>query len=269
MEPPMRTTDNAEGLPCFRLDGRLAVITGASQGIGRQFAEAFARSGARVLLASRREDQLRNVQRTIEAAGGEAEVCVTDVGKLDQIEELAAHARRIADAQGLGLVLVNNAGFAFTKAALEVTEAEYDKVLEVHLKGTFFTCQRLGKVMVERGFGRIINLSSTWSVSTDAGKSVYCAAKAGISQLTAALATEWGPLGVRVSALAPTTTLTDVTRRSMEDHPERAATLLGRIPLGRFAVPGDLVGAAIFLASPAADFVTGQTLLVDGGWAAR
>lgn len=117
-----------------------------------------------------------------------------------------------------------------------------------------------------RNYGKIINLSSTWSVSADAGKSAYCAAKAGISHLTAALACEWAPSGVRVNALAPTTTLTDFTTDSMQRNPERAERLRGRIKLGRFAEPQDLLGGAIFLASAASDFVTGQTLFVDGGF---
>jgi NAD(P)-dependent dehydrogenase (short-subunit alcohol dehydrogenase family) len=265
----MQTTGGAKGLPSFRLDGRLAVITGASQGIGRQFAEAFALAGARLILASRREDVLGDVQRSIADAGGRAEVCVTDVSNLSQLRHLAERARQIADADGLDLVLVNNAGFAFTKPAFEVTEEEYDHVLDVHLKGTFFACQQFGQVMVGRGYGKIINLSSAWSASTDFGKSVYCAAKAGISHLTAALAVEWAPRGVRVCALAPTTTVTEVTQKMHDANPERAARLLSRIPLGRYAVPADLFGAALFLASPASDFITGQTLFVDGGWTAR
>jgi NAD(P)-dependent dehydrogenase (short-subunit alcohol dehydrogenase family) len=264
----MTSPSAVERLPSFRLDGRLAVITGASQGLGRQFAEAFALAGARLLLASRQEDLLHEVQRGIADTGGRADVCVTDVRDIAQIKELAGRARLIAESEGLDLVLVNNAGLAFTRSVFAVTEAEYDKVLDINLKATFFACQHLGLVMVERGYGRIINLSSTWSVGTDAGKSVYCAAKAGVSHLTAALATEWGPLGVRVCALAPTTTLTETTKQTLAASPERAARLLGRIPLGCYAVPEDLLGAAIFLASPAADFITGQTLLVDGGWAA-
>jgi 2-deoxy-D-gluconate 3-dehydrogenase len=120
--------------------------------------------------------------------------------------------------------------------------------------------------MIARGYGKIINLSSTWSTTTDAGKSVYGLAKAGVSYLTAALSTEWAPLGVRVNALAPTATLTESVQRTFAGNPERAQRLRARIKLGRFAQPQDLVGAAIFLASEASDFVTGHTLFVDGGW---
>ena len=124
----------------------------------------------------------------------------------------------------------------------------------------------MGRLMIERGYGKIINLSSTWSVSTDMGKSVYGAAKAGVSYLTAALSTEWAPLGVRVNAIAPTSTLTENTSRAFRENEARAQRLLSRIKLGRFAQPSDMVGAGIFLASPASDFVSGHTLFVDGGW---
>jgi 2-dehydro-3-deoxy-D-gluconate 5-dehydrogenase len=120
--------------------------------------------------------------------------------------------------------------------------------------------------MIERGYGKIINLSSTWSASTDEGKSVYGIAKAAVSYMTAALSTEWAPRGVRVNAIAPTTTATENTLRNLQTQEGRAEKLLGRIRLGRFAQPSDVVGAAIFLASPAADFITGHTLFVDGGW---
>lgn len=253
----------------FRLDDRLIVVSGASRGIGEVLARAFARRGAHLLLAARSEPALQLLRRDIVAQGGRAEFQVADVTDLAQIEALAARAAAIADAAGLKLVAVNNAGVAHTQPALEVSEAAYDQVMAVNLKGSFFACQKFGAQMIPRGYGKIINLSSTWSVGTDAGKSVYCAAKAGISHLSAALAVEWAPHGVRVCALAPTTTLTAPTQRGLEANPERAARLLARIPMGRFEQAEDLVGAAIFLASAASDFYTGQTLFVDGGWSAR
>jgi NAD(P)-dependent dehydrogenase (short-subunit alcohol dehydrogenase family) len=264
------TKPNTDELPSFRLDGRLAVITGASDGIGRAFALAYARSGADVVLVSRTREKLLEVQRSVETAGGMAHVIRADVSEIDEIrsieQEVAALIKNRGTDKNFALVLVNCAGFGFTKPALEIPEEDWDRVLDVHAKGTFFCCQSLGRLMIERGYGKIINLSSTWSVSTDMGKSVYGAAKAGVSYLTAALSTEWAPLGVRVNAIAPTSTLTESTSRSFRENEARAQKLLSGIKLGRFAEPSDLVGAAVFLASPASDFVTGHTLFVDGGW---
>jgi NAD(P)-dependent dehydrogenase (short-subunit alcohol dehydrogenase family) len=257
-----------DALPSFRLDGRLAVITGASDGIGRAFALAYSRSGAEVVLVSRTREKLLEVQRSVEAAGGRAHVIRADVSKNEEIRSIEREVSALIDsrAKDLALILVNCAGFGFTKPALEITEEDWDRILDVHAKGTFFCCQSLGRLMIERGYGKIINLSSTWSSSTDTGKSVYGIAKASVSYLTAALSTEWAPLGVRVNAIAPTSTLTENTSRSFRENDARAQRLLSRIKLGRFAEPSDLVGTAVFLASPASDFITGQTLFVDGGW---
>ena len=163
-------------------------------------------------------------------------------------------------------MLVNNAGLGFTKAALEVDERDWETVFEAQTKAAFFCSQQIGALMLERGYGKIINMSSTWAVMTDTGKSVYCAAKAAISHLTAALSSEWAPRGVRVNALAPTTTMTEFVQQKRAENPARFDKLLSGIKLGRYAQPQDLVGAAIFLASGASDFVTGQTLFVDGGF---
>jgi 2-dehydro-3-deoxy-D-gluconate 5-dehydrogenase len=258
----------SDKLPSFRLDGRLAVITGASDGIGRAFALAYARSSAEVVLVGRRQDKLEEVKASVGAAGGCAHVVSADVSKTGDIRKIEQEVSRLLAGQpkDRALILVNCAGFGFTKPALETTEEDWDRLLDTHLKGTFFCCQALGRLMIERGYGKIINLSSTWSASTDLGKSVYGAAKAGVSYLTAALSTEWAPLGVRVNAIGPTSTLTENTARSFRENEARAQRLLSKIKLGRFAEPSDLVGTAIFLASSASDFVTGHTLYVDGGW---
>jgi 2-deoxy-D-gluconate 3-dehydrogenase len=253
-------------LASFRLDDRLIVVTGASRGIGRYLAEGYARAGALVVLASRRADKLAEVQGSIAAHGGRAEVVPADVSRLDDVAALADAVGKLLRRDERRIVLVNNAGLGFTKAALEVDEADWERVFEAQVKGTFFCAQRIGALMLERGYGKIINMSSTWAVRSEAGKSVYCAAKAAISQLTAALSTEWAPRGVRVNALAPATTMTDAGRARMDADPARAALLMSRIRLGRFAEPSDLLGAAVFLASAASDFVTGQTLFVDGGF---
>jgi NAD(P)-dependent dehydrogenase (short-subunit alcohol dehydrogenase family) len=260
----------SEGLeanpPNLRLDGRLAIITGASTGIGRAFAMAYSRSGAEVVLVSRSRDKLNQVQREVQDFGGTAHVICANLTAMEDIRSLPVRVSEILRGKNLALVLVNNAGFGFTKPAIDVTEEDWDRLLDLHAKGTFFCCQSLGRMMVDRGYGKIINLSSTWSASTEMGKSVYGLAKAAVSYLTAALSTEWAPLGVRVNALAPTTTLSESTKQTLEQNPARAQALLSRIKLGRYAEPGDLVGAALFLASPASDFITGHTLFVDGGW---
>jgi len=258
-----------DSLPSFRLDGRLAIITGSSDGIGRTLALAYAQSGAEVVLASRNRDKLLGVQSTIHAQGGRAHLVRADVGNISEIHSLANAVADIAKGKPSSLILVNCAGLTSTKPASEITEQDWDTILDVHLKGTFFCSQMIGQLMIERGYGKIINLSSTWSSSTDMGKSVYGTAKAGVSYLTAALSTEWAPLGVRVNALAPTATLTENTSRAFRENEARAQRLLSRIALGRFAQPSDMVGAAIFLASPASDFMTGHTLFVDGGWHAK
>jgi 2-deoxy-D-gluconate 3-dehydrogenase len=250
----------------FRLDRCLAVITGASAGIGKSFALAFGQAGAEVILVSRRRERLMEVQREVEAKGGKAHVICADLSRIDQIQTLAEGVAALAGNSGLNLVLVNNAGFAFTKPALDVSEDDWNRVLDLHAKGTFFCSQRIGRLMIDRHYGKIINLSSTWSTSTDMGKSVYGLAKAGVSYLTAALSTEWLPMGVRVNAIAPCATLSESTQLHMQKDPGRTKRLLSRIKLGRFAEPSDLAGAAIFLASPASDFISGQTLFVDGGW---
>jgi NAD(P)-dependent dehydrogenase (short-subunit alcohol dehydrogenase family) len=258
----------AAALPSFRLDGRLAVVTGSSDGIGRAIAEAYAASGAEVVLVSRRREQLEKVQCAIESKGGKAHVAPADISNVDEIHALENGVEKLLAGRSMETILVNCAGFAFNRLALDTTEEDWDKLLDVHAKGTFFCSQAFARKMIARGYGKIINLSSTWSVSTDTGKSVYGTAKAAVSYLTAALSTEWAPLGVRVNAIAPTTTATETTLRNLQTQEGRAEKLLSRIQLGRFAQPSDLIGAAIFLASPASDFITGQTLFVDGGWTA-
>jgi len=253
-------------VPSFRLDGRIAAITGASEGIGRSFALAYSRSGAEVILVSRRREKLLEVKQAITAGGGKAHVISADLTRLADIASLAEGVSRIVEGRAERLILVNNAGFAFTKAALDVTEEDWDRILDLHVKASFFCSQFIGRLMIARGYGKIINMSSTWSASTDVGKSTYGLAKAAVSHLTAALSTEWAPLGVRVNAIAPAATLSDNTIRHLQEHPEQAQRRLARIKLGRFGEPADLVGAAIFLGSPASDFVTGHTLFVDGGW---
>jgi NAD(P)-dependent dehydrogenase (short-subunit alcohol dehydrogenase family) len=258
-------TMNVE-LPSFRLDDRIAVVTGASEGIGRVIALAFSAAGAELVLFSRRKEKLDELAAEIGEGRGSAWIVPGDVTRVDDLQSLARLVEERVTRDGRSIVLMNNAGFGYTKAALETPEEDWDRLFDVHVKGTFLVSRAMAPLMLARGYGKIINMSSTWSESTDLGKAGYSSAKAAVSQLTASLSTEWAPSGIRVNALAPTTTMTNFTAKAMADNPQRAQRLLSRIKLGRYAEPSDLVGPALFLASPASDFVTGQTLFVDGGW---
>ena len=252
----------ASTLPSFELAGKLAVVTGASEGIGAGLAVAFARAGARLALVSRAPERTSELLAEIHGAGGEARAYRADVRVRGEVEALA---KAIASEQGAADVLVNSAGVALTKPAFDVTEEEWNTVLDTGLKGTFFACVAFARGMAERGFGKIINLASTYSESVAPNKSVYAIAKAGVVHLTRSLAVEWAPQGIRVNALAPAFTVTP-TRKAILADAERMRGILSRIPLGRVGSPSDLLGAGLFLASAASDFMTGQTLFVDGGW---
>jgi NAD(P)-dependent dehydrogenase (short-subunit alcohol dehydrogenase family) len=246
------------------LSGALAVVVGGSQGIGAAIADALAAAGARVVLAARDAARLdASRQRCLAAGAAEVDVQLVDVRSPDSITELAAAVR---DRHGAATVLVNSAGVTATKPALDVTVEDWDLAHAVHLRGPFLTAQAFAPDMAAEGYGKVVNLSSTWASTVAPGRSVYCAAKAGLSHLTAALAVEWAPLGIRVNAVAPTATRTPSREGRFAAEPGLAESFRDRIPLGRLAMPADIVGAASFLAGPDSDFVTGHTLYVDGGW---
>ena len=247
----------------FSLADRVAVVTGASEGIGEALALGLAETGAEVVICSRREAKLKEVQAEIEKAGGKAEIFVLDVCRLKDIERLRDF---ILKRFGKVDILVNNAAFTVTKPAWEMKEEEWNLMIDTGFKGLFFCCQIIGSIMRQHKYGKIINLSSTFSRSIIKGRAVYGGIKAGVSHLTEALAFEWASDGIRVNALAPTAVLTPSRQETLKG--EVLQRILSRIPLGRLATPEDLVGAAIYLSSAASDFVTGQTLFVDGGWVA-
>lgn len=249
-------------LPSFRLDDRLAVITGSSEGIGQRLAIAFARAGARLALVSRDTQRLPETIESVQRFKGEAQAYQADVRNVEEIRRLSISVEK---RQGTATILVNSAGYPLTKPAREVTVEEWDSVMDIGLRGVFFVCQAFAGIMGDQGYGKIINLSSTYAHSVAVNKSVYAIAKSGISQLTRALALEWAPLGIRVNALAPTLTVTPSREPVLEDE-QRVQSIVSRIPLGRYATTDDLIGSALFLASEASDFVTGHTLFVDGGW---
>lgn len=239
---------------------------GASTGIGRSIAEACAGAGAeRLLLLGRDVGRLDQTAATSQASGATAITM-----KCDVTDAATVHAAfsQMSKSESPPQVVVNCAGVPFTKMALDVEESEWDEVMNVHVKGTFLVCQAAASMFIPLGYGKIVNLSSTWAYSADHGKSVYSAAKAAVSQLTAALAVEWADLGIRVNAIAPCTTATS-SRASAIADPKRGPALIAHIPMGRVAVPEDVAAAAVFLASEASDFITGHTLMVDGGWRAK
>ena len=247
--------------PLFDLSGRVAVVTGASRGLGQQFGRALATAGADLVITSRRLDALSEFRDEIAALGRKAmplELDVRDRESIAQFADLAIAAFGRID------VLVNNAGCNARKAALDVTWDDWNLVLDTNLRGTFFVAQAIAKHMIERGSGRIINIGSVTSVMGYAGLGPYCASRGGVKQLTMSLADDWGPHGVTVNCLAPGWFRTE-QNKGLYENAEWVAYLEDRIPLKRPGQPGDLDGAIVFLASDASAYVTGQTLLVDGG----
>ena len=251
--------------PCFDLDGRAALVTGASRGIGRDSARALANAGARVAVAARDRAGLESLAEEITAAGGEAHVVELDLLRLDSIERAVAAA---ADRLGRLDILVNNAGIGEERSALEVTEAQWDWTMDVNLKGLFFCSQAAARRMVEQRYGRIVNMGSQAGRAGIRDESVYCASKAAIEGLTRVLALEWAPHNVTVNVVAPTFIRTPGTAPFLE-QPEYLKSVLDRIPLGRVGSTMDVAAAVVYLASPAADLVTGSVLTIDGGWTAQ
>ncbi len=255
--------------PLFAVSGQTVLVSGASRGIGRALAEGFATRGARVVIASRDREQLDATARELRAAAGSAtppEVIpiAADVAQADDIARLVDETLRVC---GSIDTLINVAGVNRRKPALELSEADYDFILDINLKGAFLLSQAVGRHMVERQSGCQINVASLNSDRPLKNVLPYAVSKAGLVHLTRALALEWGPSGVRVNGIAPGFILTDLTRK-LWSLPVMQEWGRANTPLQRLGQPHDLVGAALFLASPAASYMTGQTLYVDGGFTA-
>ena len=247
----------------FKLNDQVAVVTGASEGIGRVLAIGLAEAGAHVALVSRTQSKLEQVAAEIEALGRKALVVPTDVSDVAQIQ---AMVDKVKETFGRIDILVNNAAWTDTRPAFEVDEAEWDKTINTSLKGAFFTAQCIGRIMAEQGKGKIINVGSTFGQVAFKGRAVYAAAKAAIHHLTRALAFEWAPMGINVNAIGPCATETP-TRRAIFQRPQFKEWVTGQmLPIGRWAQPEDMLGAVLFLASPLSDMVVGHVLMVDGGW---
>jgi NAD(P)-dependent dehydrogenase (short-subunit alcohol dehydrogenase family) len=251
--------------PNFRLDEQVALVTGASMGLGYGIAKALANAGARVVVAARNVAALEELAAEIGEEGGEALPLPLDLRDVGQIDAAFNQAR---DRFGRLDILVNNAGLGANQPALAVTEADWDEMMAVNLKGLFFCCQAAGKLMLAQGHGRIVNMSSQASVVGIRDHAVYCATKGGVNQLTRVLALEWSAQGVTVNAIAPTFIYTPGTAGRL-DNPEYLGGVLARLPIGRVGTISDVAAAVIYLASPAGALVTGTVLLVDGGWTAQ
>jgi len=245
----------------FGLGGKTAIVTGASRGLGRTFARALARAGADVAVTSRDAGALTETRAEIEALGRRAVPIVLDVREQASITQAVAAA---LDALGRVDILVNNAGCNVRKKAEDVTWEDWNLVLDTNLRGPFFVAQAVARHMIPRRYGRIVNIGSVTSVFGCAGLGPYGASRGGIRQLTMSLADDWGPHGITVNCLAPgwfRTAQNDV----MYQDQAWVDYLVDRIPLKRAGTPEDLEGALIFLASDASAYITGQTILVDGG----
>jgi NAD(P)-dependent dehydrogenase (short-subunit alcohol dehydrogenase family) len=245
----------------FDLSGRVAIVTGTSRGLGQHFARALAKAGADLVLTSRRRESLAPFEQEIKSLGRKAISLALDVRDQQSITKMmdAAHA-----AFGHLDILVNNAGCNVRKPALDVTWDDWNLILETNLRGSFFVAQAVARHMIPRGYGRIINIASVTSVAGYAGLGPYGASRGGIRQLTMSLADDWGKHGVTVNCLAPGWFRTD-QNKVMYENKEWADYLCDRIPVKRPGEPHDLDSAVVFLAAESSRYITGQTLLVDGG----
>jgi NAD(P)-dependent dehydrogenase (short-subunit alcohol dehydrogenase family) len=246
----------------FLLNGQVAFVTASSKGIGKACALALARAGADIILGLREVDTAQELVEQIQGMGREAFPVQMDISKINEINEsvqAGLHHYKHID------ILVNNAGIGSTNPVEKVTEKDFDETLNVNLKGTFFTTQAVGRVMIKQRKGRIINISSQAGFIALPTESVYCMTKAAISHLTKCLALEWAEYNITVNAVAPTFINTPGTKKWLDDSAFRES-VCKRIPLGRIGEPEDVAEPVVFLASPAASLITGATLMIDGGW---
>lgn len=245
----------------FDLSGQVAIVTGASRGLGQQFARALAMAGADLVVTSRDPIRLDTFVNEIKGQGRRATPLQLDVTERSSIDRFASEVEdRFGDVE----ILVNNAGCNVRKRAFDVSWEEWNTVLDTNLRGTFFVSQAIAAGMAKRRYGRIVNVGSLTSVFGFAGLAPYGASRGGIRQLTMSLADDWGEYGVTVNSLAPGWFKTEQNKVLYEDE-AWVAYLVDRIPVKRTGQTGDLDGAVIFLCSPSSRYVTGQTLLVDGG----
>jgi NAD(P)-dependent dehydrogenase (short-subunit alcohol dehydrogenase family) len=250
------------GASLFDLTGKVALVTGASKGLGSAIAVGLAQAGARLALCARSREGLAATKAAVEAAGGEAHTFEMDVLSRASVRDAVAAA--VADLGRID-ILVNNAGVNVRKPTLELEEEEWDRVVDTNLKGYFLVAQAVGAHMVARRSGKVINVSSIFGAVGMNNQLAYATSKGGVVQLTKVMAIEWAPHGVTVNAVGPTYFETPLVA-ALRNDPERFRFINERTPMGRWGQPEELVGTIVYLAAPASDFVTGQTVYVDGGW---
>jgi len=246
----------------FDLSGKIAIVTGGNQGIGFGIARGLAGAGATVVIANRRAEEGQKAAEVLRGEGYKAAAIPVDVSKRSSIDAMVS--RVISEYGGID-ILVNNTGIILRKPAEEFTEEEYDRIMDINVKGMFFCCQAVGREMLKKQKGKIINVSSIIAQQLQHNRSVYAISKAGVSNLTRSLAMEWSKYHINVNAIAPGVTITPLNQKYFEEHPDELKGFADATPIGRVAYPDDYAGAAVFLASEASDYITGHTLLVDGG----
>ncbi len=246
----------------MRLEGKVAIVTGAGQGIGETIALTFAREGARVVVADMSPESAEKVVNKIKSAGCEAEAVKTDIRIGGEITEMV---RKTIETFKSVDILVNNAGIRKFSPSLDVSEAEWADIVNVNLKGTFLCCQAAGRQMVKQGGGKIVNIASIVGHVGLSGQAAYCCSKAGVLHLTRALAVEWGKYRVNVNSVSPGMTETETQGKNKLEKSAVFATYLDKIPTRRTATTQDIANAVLFLASSEADDITGQDIRVDGG----
>ena len=249
----------------FRLDGRTALVTGASRGLGAAMAGALAEAGADLVLHASRDDPAAAGEAIARDCGVRVGRVVGDLQDPDAADRIFSAAENVF---GRVDILVNNAGISRRSSAADYSDADWDAVIEVNLSSVFRLCRAAGRGMLQRGAGKIINIASLLTFQGGIRVPAYAAAKGGVAQLTKALANEWAGRGVNVNAIAPGYMVTDNTQ-ALRDDPMRFNDITARIPAGRWGAPEDLGGAVVFLASSASDYVHGHVLVVDGGWMGR